>query len=256
MASSAGVSSSAPRPRIKSGVAPLRAGQGSSFLLRRLHSLCGIFPIGFFLLEHFVSNAFATNGPEAYGHQVKFLTSVPFLTLVEASFIWAPIAFHGLYGLWIWWKGEANVAYYPWSGNWLYSAQRYTGILALAYMGWHTYTMRFTGLHLIGNAQMSFAKVQAELQHPYAVVFYVIGITAASWHFSYGIWLFCAKWGITTGERSRRLLGAVCFLLALGLIGAGLYTLWAFFLPQWQNEWLRMPAESGALWNAARNLIA
>ena len=45
------------------GVPPIRAGKGHSFLLRRLHSLSGIVPIGAFLLEHFISNAFATNGP-------------------------------------------------------------------------------------------------------------------------------------------------------------------------------------------------
>jgi len=46
-------------------VAPLEAGKGSSFLLRRLHSLSGIFPIGAFLVEHFFSNAFAVNGANA-----------------------------------------------------------------------------------------------------------------------------------------------------------------------------------------------
>jgi len=33
------------------GVAPLEAGEGSLFLLRRLHSLSGIFPIGAFLVS-------------------------------------------------------------------------------------------------------------------------------------------------------------------------------------------------------------
>ena len=49
-------SSASAVPRIKPGVAPLRAGEGNSFLLRRLHSLTGIVPIGAFLLEHFISN--------------------------------------------------------------------------------------------------------------------------------------------------------------------------------------------------------
>ena len=35
---------------VPQGVAPLRAGQGYSFLLRRLHSLSGIVPIGAFLI--------------------------------------------------------------------------------------------------------------------------------------------------------------------------------------------------------------
>ena len=37
------------------GVEPLRAGQGHSFLLRKLHSLSGIVPIGAFLIEHILS---------------------------------------------------------------------------------------------------------------------------------------------------------------------------------------------------------
>ena len=64
-------SASSVAPRIKPGVAPLRAGEGNSFLLRRLHSLTGIVPIGAFLLEHFISNYEAFKGPEAYGAQVN-----------------------------------------------------------------------------------------------------------------------------------------------------------------------------------------
>ena len=47
------------------------------FWLRRLHSLSGIFPIGFFLLEHMFSNAFILLGSEAYNGQIKFLQSLP-----------------------------------------------------------------------------------------------------------------------------------------------------------------------------------
>jgi succinate dehydrogenase / fumarate reductase, cytochrome b subunit len=39
----------APAPAIR-GVQPLRAGQGNSFLWRKLHSLSGIIPIGAFLV--------------------------------------------------------------------------------------------------------------------------------------------------------------------------------------------------------------
>ena len=43
-------------PKLQAGVQPLRAGQGVSFLLRKLHSLLGIIPIGAFLVEHLLSN--------------------------------------------------------------------------------------------------------------------------------------------------------------------------------------------------------
>ena len=52
---------------VRPGVAPLRAGQGISFFLRRLHSLSGIVPVGAFLIEHIlISNSIAINGPMAY----------------------------------------------------------------------------------------------------------------------------------------------------------------------------------------------
>ena len=88
-------------PSIRPGVAPLRAGEGSSFLLRRLHSLSGIVPIGAFLLEHFISNAEAFKGPIAYGKQVQFLNSLPAVFVMELCFIWIPILYHGLYGVYI-----------------------------------------------------------------------------------------------------------------------------------------------------------
>jgi succinate dehydrogenase / fumarate reductase, cytochrome b subunit len=58
-------SAGSPVPGLGQGVAPLRAGEGYTFLLRRLHSLSGIVPVGAFLTEHVISNAFATRGPEA-----------------------------------------------------------------------------------------------------------------------------------------------------------------------------------------------
>ena len=215
-------------PQIESGVAPLRAGQGTSFLLRRLHSLSGVVPIGAFLLEHFVSNAEAFKGPNAYGKQVEFLNSLPAVFLLELLFIWIPILYHGLYGIYLWYRGETNVGDYPWAGNWLYVAQRWTGILALLFMAQHTYVLRFTGVHLPTHPFQAFAKVQAEFEHPWMIAFYAIGIIAASWHFSYGLWLFAAKWGITTGERARRRLGYLCLALALGLVSIGAASMYGF----------------------------
>ena len=134
---------------VERGVPPIRAGKGHSFLLRRLHSLSGIIPVGAFLLEHFISNAFATNGPKAYADQVKFLTGLPFVPVLETVGIYIPLLYHALYGFYIWFRGESNVSDYPWAGNFMYAAQRWTGAIAFVYIIWHTYTMRFTGIHLL-----------------------------------------------------------------------------------------------------------
>ena len=207
----------------------MRAGQGHSFLLRRLHSLSGIIPVGAFLFEHIlISNATATGGPAAYARQVRFLGGLPFVTVLELFGIWLPILFHSLYGFYIWWRGESNVTDYPWTGNWMYSAQRWTGIIAFAYILWHTWTMRFSGidLHLFPGA--AFGKVQAEVFHTGLFLFYVAGLIAASWHFAYGIWLFCAKWGIITGQKAQKRLLVLCLAFFFVMTGAGLASLTAF----------------------------
>ncbi len=226
--------------KVRPGVAPLRAGQGSSFLLRRLHSLSGIVPVGAFLVEHFISNAFATNGPQAYGDQVKFLTGLPFTHLLEIFGIYIPILFHALYGFYIWYRGDSNVGDYPWTGNWMYTAQRWTGAVAFAYILFHTWEMRFTGVSLFENPNAAFGKVQHSFQDPWVVGFYVVGVVAASWHFAYGLWLFAAKWGITVGEKARRQFGVVCFGIALLFISVGLFTVRSFF--RWPQQSIEKPA--------------
>jgi succinate dehydrogenase / fumarate reductase cytochrome b subunit len=213
---------------VKRGVAPLRAGQGTSFFLRRLHSLTGIVPVGAFLFEHIlISNSTAISGPDAYARQVSFLANLPLVFFLELFGIWIPILFHGLYGFYIWFRGDGNAIAYPWTGNWMYTLQRWTGGIAFVYIVWHTWTMRFTGVDLHEAAAQSFPKVQAEVHNPLLLAFYIVGLIAASWHFAYGIWLFSAKWGIVSGEKAQQRLLRLClaFFLLLSLVGlASLYT--------------------------------
>jgi succinate dehydrogenase / fumarate reductase cytochrome b subunit len=218
----------APIP-IKGGVAPLRVGHGYPFWLRRLHSLTGIIPVGAFLFEHIlISNASAISGPFAYARQVRLLASLPMVPLLELFGIWLPILFHALYGFYIWYRGEANVGDYPWTGNWMYTAQRWTGAVAFAYILWHTWTMRFTGIDLHQYPGASFGKVQMELFSSPLFAFYVVGLVCASWHFAYGIWLFSAKWGLVTGERARRRFLALCLGFFVLMTAVGLTSLSTF----------------------------
>ncbi len=222
-------------PKLREGVQPLRAGQGTSFFWRRLHSLLGIVPIGAFLLEHLISNFEALKGPVAYAEQVKFLNALPLVRVLEWTFIFIPILYHGIYGVYIWLRGKSNVVYYPYAGNWLYVAQRWTGIIAFAYIVQHVLRQRFLGADLPDNPGMAFAKVQHELANPIMLAVYIIAMIAVCWHFAYGIWLFAAKWGITPGEKARRRFGWVCLVFGIALTIFGLSSIWAFIGPEYQN---------------------
>lgn len=225
-------------------VAPLRAGQGTSFLLRRLHSLTGIVPVGAFLFEHILlsnSTAIGQNGPAAYARQVSFLANLPLVFFLELFGIWLPIAYHGLYGFYIWYRGEGNTVAYPWTGNWMYTLQRWTGGIAFAYIAWHVYTMRFAGSDLHAFPELSFGKVQHEVFQTPLFLFYVVGLIAASWHFAYGIWLFCAKWGIVSGAKAQKRFLAVCLAFFFVLTGAGFASLTSF------RSHPQQPFESGSI---------
>jgi succinate dehydrogenase cytochrome b subunit len=229
--------------QVRGGVAPLRAGEGHSFFWRRLHSLTGIIPIGAFLIEHFFSNSVAIEGPNAYTKQVAFLAGMPFVLGLEIIGIWIPILYHALYGFYIWYRGDSNVGDYPWTGNWLYTTQRWTGTIAFLYMGYHVWHLRFAGEHILSNPAVAFPKVQMEFQNPLLVGFYAIGIVAASWHFAYGLWLFTAKWGIISGDRAQRRFGYVCLAIGILFVAVGGATMYAFLSHPLQP----MPSASQAM---------
>jgi succinate dehydrogenase / fumarate reductase cytochrome b subunit len=224
-----------PAPTVRRGVPPLRAGKGNSFLWHKLHSLLGVIPIGAFFLEHLLSNFEALKGPVAYGAQVKFLNSLPLVRVLEWVFIFLPILYHAIYGVYIWLRGKSNVVYYPWAGNWMYVAQRYTGLIAFAYILQHVIRQRFTGVDLPEHPYAAFAKVQHELANPWMLAFYIVAMIAICWHFSYGIWLFAAKWGITPGEKARKNFGYVCVAFGIAIAVMGLASIWAFVGGKYPN---------------------
>jgi succinate dehydrogenase / fumarate reductase cytochrome b subunit len=238
------------KPSVGRGVEPLRAGQGHSFLLRKLHSLSGIVPIGAFLVEHLLSNFEALKGPVAYAEQVKFLNSLPLVRVLEWGFIFIPLAFHALYGVYIAVRGKSNVIYYPWAGNWMYTVQRWTGYIAFVYIIQHVLRQRFLGASLPEHPGMAFHKVQVELANPWMLAVYVIAMIAVCWHFSYGIWLFAAKWGITPGNKARRNFGYVCAVIGVLLCAMGLASIWAFVGPKYQNAPEDVMPASSMVWVA------
>lgn len=209
----------------RKGVQPLRAGQGNSFLLRKLHSLSGIIPIGAFLVEHIISNFEVVHGPLAYAQQVKFLNGLPLVRVLEWAFIFIPLSFHALYGVYIAFRGRASVNVYPWAGNWMYVWQRVSGLIAFAYIIQHVWRQRFAGVSLPEHPGLAYAKVQYELLNPWMMAIYVIAMIATCFHFAYGIWLFAAKWGITPGDNARKKSAYVCGAVGTALCAMGLVSI-------------------------------
>lgn len=183
----------------------------TSYLLDKLHSLSGVIPIGAFLAEHFFENSYALVSPDKFNWIAAKLETIPWRVPVEFTFIWLPILYHGFYGLYIWWKGKSNALGHPWMSNWMYVLQRWTGIVAFIFIGWHVWTERF-----VTHGISSYAGVAAAMENPWIAGFYVLGILCASFHLGNGLWNFCCKWGIAVTPRSQRL--AALFGAAVGIV--------------------------------------
>jgi succinate dehydrogenase / fumarate reductase, cytochrome b subunit len=174
----------------------------TSYILDKLQSLSGVIPIGAFLAEHFWSNSYALVSVKSYNNVSSELQLIPWRIFVEAAVLWLPILFHGFYGIYIWWRGKSNVLGHPWMANWLYVLQRWTGIVAFVFIGWHVYTERF-----VGRGMTAYADLQHNMQNPWYVAFYFIGVTCASFHLGNGLWNFACKWGIAVSVRAQRAAG-------------------------------------------------
>ncbi len=189
----------------------------TEFYLRKFHSLTGIMPIGFFLLEHFWTNSSALVSPGRFNQAAGDLESAPWLIFAEIFGIWLPILYHGFYGLYVWFRGQSNASQYVWVGSWMFVVQRYTGLIAFIFIGWHVYTERF-----LPHGNSTFAGVQQSLTHPLYFWIYVVGVTAASVHLGSGVWNFLCKWGVAATARSQRAAGYLGIGVALVFTIVGL----------------------------------
>ena len=208
-----------------------------TFVLRKLHQLSGIVPLGIFVLEHFYTNSKALNGAESFNTAVKDLQSIPYILFVEIGGIFIPLIYHAVYGLVITFEMRPNNLNYPYPRNWFYMIQRITGFILFFFILFHVLNFRFgliPGLNTVSVAHApdrAFDIVAGEFRMLPILIVYVVGVTATVWHFANGIWLFLVDWGIAIGERAQRLTGYACITFGVLLLTVGLNAISSFIRP-------------------------
>jgi succinate dehydrogenase / fumarate reductase cytochrome b subunit len=208
-----------------------------TFVLRKLHQLSGIVPLGLFLLEHFYTNSKALTGPQDFNNSVRDLQSIPYILFVEIGGIFIPLIYHAVYGMVITIEARPNNLAYPYPRNWFYLVQRITGVILFFFILFHVMNFRFglvPGLNMESVAHhvdKAFDIVAREFRMVPIFIVYLIGITATVWHLANGIWLFLVDWGITIGERAQRLTGYACIGFGIVLLLVGINAAVAFIRP-------------------------
>lgn len=210
------------------------------FLIRRLHSLSGLIPVGAYMTIHLLTNASVLESPATFQKNVYTIHSLGrLLPFIEWTFIFLPILFHAVLGVVIIRGGLPNHQTYRYGGNFRYTLQRVTGMIAFFFIVWHVFHMhgwfhqeswlnvarRFEGAQFAAyNAASSAGSaMQASWLVP---ILYSIGILACVYHLANGLWTMGITWGLWITPSAQRRANYVCaaFGVFLAVVGLGAVT--------------------------------
>ncbi len=167
----------------------------TQFWMRKLHSLAGFVFLGYFLCLH-------VRGHGAYETPV-----------LRVLFLYLPLLYHGIYGLYITYESQPNLFRYPWLRNWMYFAQRLTGLFLVPFIPIHIAAM---------NGGAAYADAT------WYIALWYVGLLVAVFHLANGIFGTVLDWGIAVGPHSQRVFVGVSFAAFLILSIYGIYTLSQF----------------------------
>ena len=199
------------------------------FLLKRLHSLSGVLPIGYYLVQHLVLNfASQLDHGNAFNRVVGTFEALPgpALLAIEIVVLAIPILYHSGYGVYVMLQGRAEPMRYTYGRNWMYVLQRVTGVAVFLFLAVHVWQMtihpRWTA------AELNFRYVSAVVSNPAWFAAYLAGVLCAVFHLANGMWSFCITWGITVGPRAQRTSAIVFGLAGVALLMIGIGSLQGF----------------------------
>ncbi len=181
-------------------------------IAKRLFSLAGVVPLAFFLVEHVWANASALNGQDAYVATAVGLEHVPLVGVLEVVLVFAPLAGHSLYGVWMMRSGvPADTKPY---GRRVAITNRVAAMAAFVFIAWHFWEIRVQAWRgLDPNAfYATLAWRLSSTWHgfPVRAVLYVLGVTATVSHLAISAWGYGVTSGFFATKRQKRRAGYAC----------------------------------------------
>lgn len=199
------------------------------FILRRIHSLFGLLPVGGFLIFHLWENSQSRFGAQHYNeHVVGWLQGLNYLVVMEIFVIALPLLFHAGYGLLVLRGGDAQWRRYPWLHHRLYWLQRVSGVAILLFLLFHVGWTRLWGFWEPAIRFDLFSHMQSLLVQPLVFLLYLLGLLLSVFHLSNGLWTMAIAWGLTTSREAQQRWFYLCCGLFLLLSALGLHGLLGF----------------------------
>lgn len=205
------------------------AGTGAGtgyFWLRRLHSCTGFLLSIAYVLGFLIPWSAAPGGPQAFNRSAAFMARLPFGDVLLALFVLLPLLFHAAVGLSVVYRSQFNVIAAGNVRNWMYAAQRISGMLLIPFVLLHLarteLAFAFTGRYA------DFVFVQKLLAPGWMKALYGVGVVCAAFHMGNGIAVGLMRWGIVVSRRAQGAAAIVMWIATLVLAAWGVRIVFAF----------------------------
>jgi succinate dehydrogenase/fumarate reductase cytochrome b subunit len=212
------------------------AGRHATFVLRRLHSVLGVVPLGAFVVVHLSAMGRAMWGRGAFGPALADFT--PRRMLAEALVLGVPLLIHAGLGVSIAVHARPNVARYPSSPNWRHVLVPLSGVVTLLFLVVHVWQTRVQ-LALGRTDSTSFHTDFAALLSstgfggvPWWAIGYLLGVGAVAYHLASGVVGFASSFGLV-----RSLAGVKRLEIACAVCGAVLFLIGASTVVYFATGW-------------------
>jgi succinate dehydrogenase / fumarate reductase cytochrome b subunit len=195
-------------------------------LLKKLHSLSGVVPLGAFVVLHLWVTASLVGSRAVYDHQIAVIHTGLFGALEPLVIL--PLFFHAIYGvIRVLGPRDPDHAY---DTDLMAALQRASGIVVLAFVGLHLWQFRAqTWMHGLSESAYS-TKLVADLSStkygvPWIALGYIVGMAGSLFHLVNGMTSFSTTWGFartaSTQLRVRsvfRIAGLLLFALSSAMV--------------------------------------
>ena len=203
----------------------------SHFLLRRIHSLTGVVPVGLFLVYHLYLQLYLHYGAEIYNNEVNSFYESPLATWALVIVVYIPLLFHSLLGVLLVFENKVQPSYTYFS-HLLYLLQRISGIGVLLFIIAHVWNAKL-GPWIAGTWGTHFEHLSSGFADPETGMLtktvYLLGVFGAVFHFANGLNTFCMTWGIALTPTSQKRVRSFSIFLFIILTASAFYALAAIW---------------------------
>ena len=203
----------------------------SHFLLRRIHSLTGVVPVGLFLVYHLYLQLYLRYGAEIYNNEVNSFYDSPLATWALVIVVYIPLLFHSLLGVLLVFENKIHPSYTYFS-HLLYWLQRISGIGVLLFIIAHGWNAKLGPL-IAGTWGTHFEHLSSGFADPETGMLtktvYLLGVLGAVFHFANGLNTFCITWGIALTPTSQKRVRSFSILVFIILTASAFYALAAIW---------------------------